>query len=107
MKRTIQLFAILTLAGVAAVSQAQTATPGVTDRQENQQERINQGVASGELTHKETRHLEKQQAKIQQAKTDAKADGVVTPQERQHLAHMQNKASKKIQKDKTNDKVAG
>ncbi|WP_077033658.1 hypothetical protein [Pelomonas sp. KK5] len=107
MKRTTQLIALLSLAGFAALSQAQTATPRVDQREANQQARIDQGVASGELTHKETRHLEKQQAKIHRAEVHAKADGYVSPAERARLAKMQNKASHSIEKAKTNDRTAG
>ena len=107
MRNTTRLIALMSLAGFAALSQAQTATPRVDQREANQQARIDQGVASGELTHKETRHLEKQQAKIHRAEANAKADGVVTPAERARLARMQNKASHSIEKDKDNNRVAG
>ena len=110
MKRTHQLIALLTLAAVSAVSQAQTPatdTPRVDQRAANQQERISQGAANGSLTPRETEHLEKQQAKIENTEAKDKAKGYVTPKEKRHLAHMQNKASKNIHKDKTNDKVAG
>ena len=107
MKSTIRLIALISLTGFAALSQAQTATPRVDQREANQQARIDQGVATGELTHKETRHLEKQQAKIHRAEVHAKADGYVSPAERARLARMQNKASHDIQKDKDNNRVAG
>ncbi|MDY0743139.1 hypothetical protein SNE35_01410 [Paucibacter sp. R3-3] len=107
MRNTTRLIALLSLAGFAALSQAQTATPRIDQREANQQARINEGVATGELTHKETRHLEKQQAKIHRAEHQAKADGVVTPAERARLTRMQNKASQSIEKDKTNGRVAG
>ena len=43
---------------------AQTATPVVTERQQSQNARINQGVASGELTRNETAKLRAQQRAI-------------------------------------------
>ena len=43
---------------------AQTQTPVVDQRQANQQDRIQQGVQSGQLTPKETAKLEKGQAKV-------------------------------------------
>ena len=39
---------------IASASFAQTQTPVVKERQENQQKRIGEGVKSGELTAKET-----------------------------------------------------
>jgi hypothetical protein len=77
--------------------------PRITKRQLHQQERIKQGVKSGELTKGEAGKLEKQQAKIQHDKKVAKADGKVTPKERRKIRHEQNKASKDIKELKTNE----
>ena len=52
------------LAFVAATAQAQTATPGVDQRQANQEKRIQQGVASGELTPREAARLERGQDRV-------------------------------------------
>ena len=75
---------------------AQTATPRVDQREANQQGRIAQGAASGQLTPKETVRLEKEQAKIDKVEARDKADGKVTKRERARLHHMQNRASKDI-----------
>jgi hypothetical protein len=75
---------------------AQAKTPVVRERQTNQQQRIHQGVRSGELTRHEVRKLETQQAHIQNVKVRAKADGVVTPGERARLDNMQDRASANI-----------
>lgn len=79
-------------------------TPVVTKRQKNQQKRIAKGVKSGELTAKETKHLEKEEAKIQHDKAVAKSDGTVTKQERAKLQREENKASRDIYKKKHNKK---
>ena len=107
MRHTTRLIALMSLAGFAALSQAQTATPRIDQREAHQQARIQQGVASGTLTRQETRHLERQQARIHRAELHAKADGVVTPTERARLTHLQNKASRTIERDKLNNRVAG
>ena len=91
--------------GFAAAASAQTATPVVTKRQENQQERIGQGVKSGELTPKETRHLEAREAKIQHDKKAAKADGTVTPAERAKLNREENRTSRAIRRQKHDGQV--
>jgi curli biogenesis system outer membrane secretion channel CsgG len=78
------------------------ATPVVHQRQENQQDRIATGVKSGELTPKETQHLEKREAKIQHDKRKAKSDGKVTATERKKLTKEQNHASEAI-KDQKHD----
>src|SRR5258708_4801934 len=89
---------------IAIAASAQTATPGVTERQINQQERIKQGEKSGELTPKETRRLEAREAKIQHDKKVAKSDGTVTPAERAKLQREENRSSRAIYRKKHNAK---
>ena len=79
---------------------AQTSTPQIDKREQAQKERIRQGVRSGELTRKEARRLATGQAKIRAEEKRAKADGIVTPQERAKITRDQNKASKRIAKQK-------
>ena len=98
MKKAIVVCVLLAL-GVASVS-AQTATPRATKRQGVQQGRIKEGVKRGELTPRETRRLEREQAKIAIDKSKAKSDGVVTPRERAKLNREQNRASRHIFRQK-------
>jgi len=84
-----------------------TRTPRINARKVRQQQRIAQGVRSGQLTPAETRRLERQQARIKADKLQAKADGNVTPQERARLTHEQNRASRSIYRLKHNDRVRG
>lgn len=79
---------------------AQTNTPGVDQRQQNQKERIREGVKSGELTKKEAARLRAEQRAIKAEERMAKADGKVTRAERAKLRHDQNKASADIYKQK-------
>ena len=93
----------LSLTSAAVFAQAASspaATPRVDQRQANQEQRIEQGQASGELTRREARRLQHQQAHIQRAENQAKADGTVTAGERQHLHHMQDNASKRIHRQR-------
>ena len=75
-------------------------TPGVDKREVRQDARIQQGVASGRLTAKETYRLEKEQAAINKAEDKAKADGQVTRAERRRLHKMQDHASRDIHRQK-------
>jgi hypothetical protein len=95
-----------TLALATAGAFAQTATPNVDQREANQQQRITQGVASGELNKKETYRLEKEQAAIQKTEAKAKADGKVTHAERKRLHKMQNAASRDIHAQKHDAQTA-
>ncbi len=79
-----------------------TKTPGIKKRQIGQQQRIAQGVRSGELTRKEIIKLEKEQKEIQQDKKEAKADGTVTKEERKAIHKEQNQASRHIYRAKHN-----
>jgi len=97
--------AALTFAALAAHAQTNApagpaATPRVDQRQANQDRRIDQGVASGELTRREARRLDRQQAAINGAESRAKADGTVTAQERRRLQRKQDLASANIARQK-------
>ena len=103
----------LTLAAATSFAQtptpaaaASTAMPRVDARQASQEKRIEQGVASGQLTAKETHRLDREQARIAKAETAAKADGTVTHAERRHLARLQNGASKDIAHQKHDAQTA-
>jgi hypothetical protein len=89
---------------------ANTANPGnskVGQRQENQQDRIAQGIKSGQLTAGETAKLENQQKGInQQVKADRAANGgKLTSGEKQQVNKEQNAASKNIYNKKHNAKT--
>lgn len=81
-----------------------TDDPGIQKREQNQQQRIDQGVKSGKLTPREAGKLEAQQAKIKQDEERMKSDGNLTKQERRKLTREQNRASKNIYRKKHNEK---
>jgi hypothetical protein len=107
------LFAAVALTLIGAVASAQTAafapganTPRIDKRQANQERRIDQGIASGALTKRETRRLEKEQVHIDKAEDKAKADGTVTAHERKRLTKMQNHASRDIYRQRRDQQTA-
>ena len=83
---------------------AQYGNNKVGQRRENQQDRIAQGINSGQLTAGETARLENQQRGInQQVKADRAANGgKLTPGEKQQINKEQNAASKNIYNKKHN-----
>jgi uncharacterized lipoprotein YajG len=106
----------LLLAGSAS---AQTSTsgagPGVVDpghprvnqvngREENQQQRIANGVQSGKLSAQQTSNLEKREASVQnrEQKDMAAHNGHLTKAEQKGINRQQNRISKSIYKDKHN-----
>lgn len=98
--------ALLTLTALAASAQQGAAsapgtnTPRIDQRQANQEKRIDQGIASGELTRREARRMNRQQAAVDQAENQAKSDGTVTAQERRRLHKAQNATSRHIHRQK-------
>jgi len=76
----------------------------VGDRRQNQQDRIAQGVRSGQLTAGETAKIENNERGInQQVHADRAANGgKLTPGEKAQVNHEQNQTSKQIYKDKHN-----
>jgi len=84
----------------AGMAYGQAETPGIDQRQANQEQRIDQGIASGQLTQREAGRLEQQQQHINTIEDKAKSDGVVTKKERARLHAAQDKASKKIYRQK-------
>jgi hypothetical protein len=108
----------LMLAGSAS---AQTSTsgagPGVVDpghprvnqvnsREENQQQRIGNGVKNGTLTPGQTANLEKREASVEnrEQRDMAKNNGHLTKAEQRGINRQQNRISRSIAKDKAENK---
>src|SRR5580704_4990183 len=103
--RTIP-YAVLS-AGLLAAGGASAQSMGSIDaREANQQERIEQGRADGQLTRGEARRLEQGEQRIERYEARARADGGVTPQERQHLDGMLNRESRDIHRERTDGQRA-
>ena len=105
----------LMLAGSASAQTSTTsgAGPGVVDpghprvnevnkREENQQQRIGNGVKSGKLSAQQTSNLEKREANVQnrEQKDMAAHNGHLTKAEQKGINRQQNRVSKSIYKDK-------
>ena len=91
-----------------AAAPAEKPKPTVAQRKENQQDRIANGVQSGQLTAGETAKLEKKEAAINKetAADRAANGGKLTASEKKQVNHKQNQASKQIYADKHNAKTA-
>jgi hypothetical protein len=74
----------------------------VNARRERQQDRVAQGVKSGQLSARETANLENKESKLnKEIHTDRKANGgKLTASERRQVNRQQNKLSKQIYQDK-------
>jgi hypothetical protein len=107
----LALIASLTLAPAAIFAQT-TPTPGkhdydINQRKENQQDRVAQGVKTGQLTAGETSRLEHQEAGINREERGMRAqdNGHLTKSDRATLHQQQNQESRRIYRDKHNSRV--
>ena len=84
------------------------AKPTVAERKENQQDRIANGIQSGQLTVGETKNLETKEAAINKetAADRAANGGKLTSSEKQQINQQQNQMSKQIYNDKHNANTA-
>ena len=76
------------------------AQTGTVQRDVNQQERIEQGLKSGQLTTREAARLEGEEAKVERDQARALRDGTLSPAEKARLAREQNKVSRDIYREK-------
>jgi len=94
----VALFGALALPAIAQSNQE------INQRKENQQDRIAQGVKSGELTPRETERLEGREAHInrQERRMRAADGGHLTAADRAKINREQNRTSRAIYRDKHN-----
>jgi hypothetical protein len=104
---TVLLFGTVALAQTPAATDPAPKTE-VGQRKENQQDRIANGVQSGQLTAGETANLEKKEAAINaETRADRAANGgKLTAAEKQQVNRQQNRVSNQIYKDKHNANTA-
>lgn len=102
MKLSLLPTAFLALA--TTVAMCQTTHPNIQHRKNRQQQRIAQGVHSGQLTPHETAHLERRQASInrQEHRMRSRDNGHLTRADRARLNHRQNRTSRAIYNKKHN-----
>ena len=102
MNKMVKVAAIIGMVSVMGVGSAWAGRIG--DRLKRQENRIRQGVYSGELTRGETRVLVREQRRIRHFRSHAWADGWVAPRERIRLEHLQDNASHRIYRFKHNNR---
>ena len=105
----IALATVLALTPAALLAQNATPTPGRNDyninqRKNAQQQRIGNGVKSGQLTAGETARLENQEHGINKEERGMRAqdNGHLTRQDRRTIHAQQNQESRRIYRDKHN-----
>ena len=90
----------LTAVAAALFCGSAFAQTGTLQRDVNQQERIEQGLKSGQLTTREAARLEREEAKVERDQARALRDGTLSPAEKARLAREQNQVSRDIYREK-------
>lgn len=90
----------VTLVLSAAALPALTGTPGLDAREQNQRERIAEGVRAGELTRPEARRLVHGERRLHRHERLARVDGEVTRAERYRLHRHADRMSGRIYRQK-------
>jgi hypothetical protein len=106
--RTMNIIKAAAVVGLSALSLsafATTSTPRIDQRQAEQQQRIEQGVRSGQLTRREAGRLQQGQANIQRLEDRAVADGKVTPRESARIERAQDVEDRRISREKHDGQV--
>jgi opacity protein-like surface antigen len=85
---------------MAGTAFAEAGAPVIDQRQMNQDQRIDQGIASGQLNEREANRLNKQQEHVNKVEDRAKSDGIMTKKERARIGAAQNRASRHIAREK-------
>jgi len=86
--------------GTSGNASPDTRDPLVNARQQNQADRIQQGVQSGELTKREAGKLREERKDIKQLEQAYKSDGTLTSAERKDMHHELNELSNDIHDQK-------
>ena len=93
--RTIP-YAVLTASLFAAGGASAQSMYSIDQRQDYQQDRIEHGIRDGQITRSEAYRLEQGERSIDRAQARARADGVVTPQERARIDRMIDREGREI-----------
>lgn len=97
--KTARLIPVLLATLLGAPVFAQNAA-AAAQRDVNQQQRIENGLKSGQLTTREAARLERDEAKIDHAEAQAMRDGRLNNAEKRRIARMQDRASRDIYAEK-------
>jgi hypothetical protein len=104
----MKLGKLITAAAVAAAfatpALAQT-TGSEVQRNVNQQQRIEQGLQSGQLTTREAAKLEGEESRVEKMESRALKNGKLSPEERARIDRAQNQVSRDIYREKHDAQV--
>jgi hypothetical protein len=105
--KSILLSATMAAFMLPAVAQTtdNTNSPRIDQREENQQQRIGNGIDNGSLTAGEAARIERKENAINKEEQRMKSDGNFTAKERARVTHQQNVMSRRIYAQKHDGQV--
>ncbi len=100
----IMTIALASTFALTTLAQAQETNKQINQRKTEQQQRIAQGVKSGQMTAGETSHVEHQESAINHEERNMRAqdNGHLTKADRSVIQKQQNQESRRIYRDKHN-----
>ncbi len=108
MMAAIAMIALPALAGAqtTATTPSDVRSKRIDQRQANQDQRINQGVQSGQLNQRETARLDRGQAHVNKMENRARADGKISKAEANRIEKAQDVQSARIYRQKHDRQTA-
>ena len=101
MKKQPIIITTVFLAGLLGFSQTASAV-GFKDRLSQQEQRIQKGIASGQITPREAKKLYQDQHQVRQLRRHFLADGDLSRRERNTLQERMDRSNKRIYQYKNN-----
>ena len=104
MNRTLLMTALIATAafGSSFAASAQTSAANTTQRDVNQEQRIENGLQNGTITTRENAELQRDEAHVDKLQAKDLKNGSLSPAEKAQLTAAQNKASRDIHTATTN-----
>ena len=104
MNRNLIVTALIATAafGASFAASAQTNAANTTQRDVNQEQRIENGLQNGSITTRENSELQREESRVDKMQARDMKDGSMSPEEKAKLTAAQNKVSRDITQAKTN-----
>lgn len=104
MNRNLLVTALVAAAafGTSFAASAQTNAANTTQRDVNQEQRIENGLQNGSITTRENSELQREEAHVDRMQAHDMKDGSMSPAEKARLTAAQNKVSHDITQARTN-----
>ena len=98
MNRNLLVTALIATAafGSSFAASAQTSAANTTQRDVNQEQRIENGLQNGSITTRENAELQRDEAHVDKLQAQDMKNGAMTPAEKAQLTAAQNKTSRDI-----------